>query len=232
MLGDLGKHLVRLGPRFPSTNLINRYLAWSQLREVLQSKQINCVLDVGANRGQFAGGLRRIGYKHWIVSFEPSPDDFAAMQRARQGDRRWRGYAIALGGQRSVAPFNVSLEDSRLSSFLHRRDEPVQVVSVPIERLDEIFDEVLAGIPSPRVFLKMDTQGYDLEVVRGSSGCLDRIHGLLSEIAVEATYEKMPDYLESLKTYQDLGFSLRGLSEIAWSRTRGTVVEIDCLMIR
>jgi FkbM family methyltransferase len=234
VIEDLGKSLVRWKCSFPSKNQIYRYLAWCQLRDTLESAKVNCVLDVGANKGQFAISLRKIGFRGWIISFEPSPDDFAVMSRIMKDDPRWRGHQIALGGENTVSNFNVTLGDTRLSSFLslRRSDDPVKVVAVELKRLDSIYDELLAGIESPVVFLKMDTQGFDLEVIKGAEGCLGRVEGLLSEIAVEPNYEKMPSYLESLKIYQDLGFRLMGVSEIAWDPVRGSVVEMECLMAR
>ena len=82
---------------------------------------------------------------------------------------------------------------------------------------DALFDEVIAGVNSPRLFLKMDTQGYDLEVVRGALGSLPRVLGLLSEIAAEPAYEGMPLYLELLEVYELPGFRLRSIIEIAWN---------------
>jgi hypothetical protein len=46
------------------------------LKQVLDKGEVNCVLDVGANRGQFASILRKIGYGGQIISFEPSLHDF------------------------------------------------------------------------------------------------------------------------------------------------------------
>jgi FkbM family methyltransferase len=234
VLGDLGKYLVRMKWSFPSNLLLSRYLAWSELREALDQLRINCVFDVGANTGQFAMGLRKIGYTGWIISYEPSPGDFAAMSRAFGGDPRWRGYQIALGSEGGTSTFNVTLGDSRLSSFLslRRPDFGVETIQVEVKRLDAVFEEALGGIKEPRVFLKMDTQGFDLKVIEGASGCVDRVLGLLSEISAEASYNDMPSYLDSLKVYEGLGFRLKGLSEIAWNRARGTLVEMDCLMIR
>lgn len=233
MIGELGKYLVRLKSRFPSKNLLLRYLAWYDLRLTLDQLNINCVLDVGANRGQFAQGLRRIGYKGWIISFEPSPGDFAVMQSQMRHDRKWQGHQMALGRENGELNFNVSLADSRLSSFLNmRNDAPTKVVSVKVQRLEAIFDEVIAPVPNPRVFLKMDTQGYDVEVIAGSDGCVGRCLGLLSEIAVDPAYEKMPRYIEALKIYKGLGFRLKSLSEIAWDRKDRTLAEMDCLMVR
>ena len=234
MFNDLGKYLVRIKCSFPSKLQLCRYLAWSELRDALGQLNINSVFDVGANRGQFATGLRKIGYTGWIISFEPSPDDFAALSHRFEGDHFWRGYQLTLGNENGTRSFNVMLRESQLSSFLTLRsvDEKVRVVPVEMKRLDAVFGEALTCIDQPRVFLKMDTQGFDLKVIEGASGCIDRMLGLLSEITAEANYENMPSYLESLNIYEGLGFRLKGLSEIAWNRNRGTLVEMDCLMIR
>jgi len=234
VLGNLGKYLVRLKFSPRTQELLYRYLAWRELREALDQLQINCVLDVGANRGQFAVGLRKIGFRGWIISFEPSPDDFAVMKAALQADPFWRGHQIALGAEDTTCDFNITLGDTRMSSMLHLRREGAQVKVVPVQvkRLDQVLDSVLEGIEQPRVFLKMDTQGFDLKVIQGASGCVERMLGLLSEISAEPSYDNMPGYMESLKTYEDLGFRLKGVSEIAWNRRRGTLVEMDCLMIR
>lgn len=234
MIGELGKYLIRFKPSFPSKNQIFRYLAWNQLKLALDSRQVNCVLDVGANKGQFAEGLRKIGYRGWIISFEPAPDDFAVMAGKLKRDPLWKGRQIALGGEDKETSFNITLDDTRCNSILKpsRCGDEFRTVNVALRRLDSMFDELIAGIEAPRVFLKMDTQGYDLEVIKGSAGCLDRVLGLLSEVAVEPNYEGMPLYLESLKTYEGLGFHLLGVSEIAWNHERGTVAEMECLMIR
>ena len=248
MLSDRGKYLVRLQSSFPFKllltnpidartrypNLLSRYLAWSKLREILDDLKINSVFDVGANRGQFASGLRKIGYTGWIISYEPSPDDFTTLRSKFESDPLWKGHQIALGCDNGTGSFNVALGNSCLSSFLRPRwaDAKIKVVPVEVKRLDAVFVEALTGIDQPRVFLKMDTQGFDLKVIEGASGCLHRVLGLLSEIAVEPNYENMPTYLECLNIYERLGFRLKGLSEIAWNRNRGTLVEMDCLMIR
>jgi len=234
VIGDLGKYLVRFKPSFPSKTQIFRYLAWSQLKGVLESRRVNCVLDVGANKGQFAEGLRKIGYRGLIVSFEPAPDDFAVMAARMGRDPLWKGHQFALGGEDGETSFHITVHDTRCNSVLKPSlaGEEYRSVCVEMRRLDSIFDGLVAGVEDPRVFLKMDTQGYDLEVIKGSEGCLPGVLGLLSEVAVEPGYEGMPLYLESLKVYEGLGFHLLSVSEIAWNRERGTVAEMECLMVR
>jgi len=84
---------------------------------------------------------------------------------------------------------------------------------------------------SSRVFLKMDTQGYDLEVFRGTSGCIDKIQGIQSELSIQALYKNMPHYLEVLEAYEAAGFDLYNLSVVN-RVSNGGLLELNCFMRR
>ncbi|MEN3953165.1 FkbM family methyltransferase [Iodidimonas sp. SYSU 1G8] len=227
----LAMRLIRAGIPVPASP-IDRYLEFRQLRKVLTDLKIDCVIDVGANRGQFAQDLRAIGFAGHIASFEPVPSEFAAMQRAMAGDRLWRGYNMALGSRNEAMTMNVA-DNSVMSSLL----EPVHGIAtthaeeVQVCRLDECFAGLFPGVDAPRVFLKMDTQGYDLEVFRGASGCMDQVLGLQSEVSVKAIYAGMPHYLDALRLYEDAGFALQNLSVVGRFRT-GALCELNALMRR
>jgi len=79
-------------------------------------------------------------------------------------------------------------------------------VQIALRRLDEILPALLSGIDQPRVFLKMDTQGHDLAVMRGATGVRPLIVGLQSEMPAVRLYDGMPSIAEMLETYQRLGF--------------------------
>ena len=66
-------------------------LDW-HIKTVLDYQAINCVLDVGANRGQFAERLRRLGYRGSIISFEPVPEAYEGLTPRFRNDKRWRGF--------------------------------------------------------------------------------------------------------------------------------------------
>jgi FkbM family methyltransferase len=233
MIKDIIK---RTAARLPlPTHMMNKYLEWQEIRKVLSSLAINCVLDVGANRGQFAENLRQIGYNGHIVSFEPVPEAYRMMEAQFGSDPRWQGKNIALGSRDTAQPFHVALESSEMSSFLSPLDPDWNLRTEPVMmmRLDSLFDQIVADIPgTPRIFLKMDTQGYDLEVVRGATQCLSQILGLQSELSVSPLYQGMPPYLESLAAYQDLGFRLVCLAEAARADEDRYLTELNCLMTR
>lgn len=229
------KYVVRFKLPVPR-HLTMSYLDWAFLRETLDSFDIDLVLDVGANVGQFAQNLRRIGYQGHICSFEPVGEAYAELLASLGDDHRWAGYNYALGSKDERRIINVGAhESSAMSSFLTPRfDSKFSQEEIEVKRLDGVLDEVLAatGLVNPRIFLKMDTQGYDLEVVSGASGWLDRILGIQSELSIEPLYEGMPHYLDALGSYESLGFKLHRLEELWRDDQSRDLIEMDCIMMR
>jgi len=208
---------------------------------VLEEERVNCVLDVGANIGQYGASLRQAGYSGWIISFEPIAASYAELSKKCRDDERWDCRPFALGKIEDTREIHLH-RNSELASMLpvsdfgqrHFRDqfEEIAVEKVTIKRLDGLFDELMAFLPEPRVFLKMDTQGYDLEVFAGAEHCREQIVGLQSECSVTPLYTGMPDYLEALSEYRKQGFAVTGFYPVARDLESSRLVEFDCVMIR
>ena len=101
-----------------------------------------------------------------------------------------------------------------------------------MRRLDEMLDEVTDGIESPRVFLKMDTQGYDVRVFRGAGERIRDILGLQSEIACLTLYDGMTRYLDAIALDEDAGFEMTGMFPVTTEHSTMRVVEFDVVMVR
>src|SRR5262249_23102767 len=149
------------------------------LQTLLSELAIDLVLDVGAHEGEFAGLLREIGYTGDIISFEPVAASFEKLTRSRQGDSRWRGRNHALGSEDGHLDLNI-YEGSVFNSFLNpegaspfAKQRIVGTERVAVRRLESALDEILADRSHARIFLKMDTQGYDLIVLRGAGARLE-----------------------------------------------------------
>jgi FkbM family methyltransferase len=209
------------------------------LRAVLESRGINCVIDIGAHTGGYGNQLREAGYQGEIVSIEPVAASFNALTARAEHDPRWRVHRLALGRAEGRQAMHVARE-SNFSSFLAPnrfsldwfggsavdRDEEVEV-----RRLDDVFDTLLAHVPEPRVLLKTDTQGSDLEVLEGARGCLDRVAALQIELSVRAIYEGAAGWVEALNQLEALGFRPAHLTTVGRDSSLG-VVELDCLLVR
>jgi FkbM family methyltransferase len=209
-----GLKLISAGLKAPE-NPLDRFIEFTMLKQLLAELEIDCVLDVGANCGQFARHLRAIGYRGRIISFEPNPDEFARLQRSFSSDPAWFGHPIALGKQTGALQLKIP-QLTVLGSFLDLQNNPGEqkIEQVEVRRLDELFPSLMANAAGAKVFLKMDTQGYDLNVFHGAEGCIDKIRALMSEISVRPLYKDQPRYLDSLATYERAGFDLYHLSVV------------------
>ena len=77
----------------------------------------------------------------------------------------------------------------------------------------------------------MDTQGFDLQVLRGALPRIDRFLGLQSEVLVIQIYEGMPDWNQTLAEYRKAGFALCGFFHVS-SDQQLRAVELNAVMLR
>lgn len=209
------------------------------LKALLARLKINCVLDVGANVGEYGRMLRRIGYRGRIISMEPVTEVFAQLKASAAGDDGWLTLNTACGSQEETRAINV-FSQSGLNSFLAPTSNITAINSgriertenVTIRRLDSLFPEAVRGLDHPRVFLKTDVQGLDIEVIRGAGECLSKVQGIQSEVSVIPLYLGTPDYLEFLTYCRKLSFEPSGFFPIFNSPASGHLVECDVVLIR
>jgi FkbM family methyltransferase len=218
---------------------LTAYAVSQHVAALLSLYRVNCVLDVGANRGQYGRRLRRAGYTGRIVSFEPVQEAFAALQRAAQNDPAWVVHPYALGREDGTIAINVVpgtmssvLAPTRFGArrYAQLRD-PVER-AVEVRRLDALLDGALAGLAAPRTYLKLDTQGYDLEVFSGLGERVDELVGMQAEVAVMQIYEGMPRMPEAVAVYEKAGFEITALYPVSRQARTARVLEFDCVMVR
>ncbi len=207
---------------------------------VFEHAEIDCVLDVGAHQGQYGRLLRACGYDRYIISFEPVSANARMLREHARLDPKWTVMQYALGQTEDEAPIYVS-HRSDLASFRsfssYARDlwpEGTlidEVERVERRRLDNVLADDLSNWRGQRLFLKIDTQGYEGEVIAGGGGYLTEIRGMQVEASVKPIYEGMTSYLETLALLATYGFELTGIFPV----TRDAdlrIVELDCVMMR
>jgi FkbM family methyltransferase len=168
----------------------------AQLAAVLARFEISCVLDVGANVGQYALMLRERGFGGRIVSFEPVADAHAALVKRAAADPRWQiAPRMAIGDRDGEVELEVSAESDMSSilpqSELLRRISPSSAVlrreRVSMVRLESAARPYL--LPEDRIFLKIDTQGFEPQVLAGAGSLMARLCGLQLEMSLVRCYE-------------------------------------------
>ena len=231
-----GKLSLEIIPRWR----INSFLLSRRMKRIIEEFNIDLIIDVGANKGQYAEFLRNeVQYKGLIISFEPDPTNCKILKESRNGDNQWLLMDYALGKEDDRLNLNI-MESSLFNSFLtpdnsntnqfKNQNMVNRTIEVPVKRLDNVLHELRESLKFERAFLKLDTQGYDLEVFRGVSGSLDIILGVQTEVSVLPIYQNMPSLEESLSFFKAKGFQVSGFYPVDESRFPHAV-EFDCILL-
>lgn len=183
---------------------------WAVRMRLLQSLSPDVVVDVGANTGQFASELRLAGYSGPIVSIEPVSDAFGQLSERSKADPAWTPIHCAVGSTRGTVVINVSA-NSMSSSLLgmsdtHRKAAPdstyIRQEDVAVYRLEEID----ALRPFNRIFCKIDTQGYERQVLEGIGDMWPRMVAIQLETSHVNLYEDSWAHSDVMAYFADLGW--------------------------
>ena len=181
---------------------------------MLKSGEISLVIDVGAHAGEYGSGLRNCGYRGQIVSFEPVGGQFDQLLKAAAGDAAWECRNRAAGAQRGTASINVSGNEGFSSSLLEMEEAHRQAVADSrYERTETVeiarLDDELADLPaSPRsAYLKIDTQGFEHEVLAGARSALCACRAVELELSLTPLYEGQLLIGEMIEQMRNLGFA-------------------------
>lgn len=198
---------------------------------------VRTVLDVGANFGQFAQELRKHRYPGTILSFEPLSVAHAALSQAAAADAQWRiAPRMALGSAAAQATINISknLASSSLLPVQSRSVEAAAVTaytgqeSVDVRRLDDVVD---ATYEEPFA-LKLDTQGFELQVLEGAARTLQRTALVLSEMSLAPLYENGAAFSDVYEFLERSGFRCISLVQGFADNARHELLQVDGVFVR
>lgn len=186
-----------------------------KITSTLNFFKIDLVLDVGANVGQFASGIRDSGYAGNIISFEPLSNAHSILEQMSSSDAKWLAYPrSAIGASNGEIEINIA-GNSVSSSVLpmlksHILAAPLSGYigkeSAPLITLDSVLPDILENYKNP--FLKIDTQGFEGEVLNGARNVLPHIRGLLLELSLVPLYEGQYLWQEMISRLNSEGFVL------------------------
>lgn len=190
------------------------------------------IFDVGASRGQFALFARRRWPSASIICFEPIPE--ASAKLAAVLGKSVTLHRIALGSEKGTDTLNLSKSDDSSSILPIGRQatefpntRAVGGITVDVGALGEYLD---AEARRP-VVLKIDVQGYELEVLRGAGEGLQHVDEILCECSFVQLYDGQPVAADIVCHLRDRGFHLAHVSGITTADS-GEQLQADFLFRR
>lgn len=224
--------------------LIRKYNAATSedLRRIklFEHYKIDLVFDIGANIGQYATGIMDAGYKGKIVSFEPLSSARAIINKKSTKYPNWAvAPRCAIGSKNEEIEINISA-NSVSSTLLKMLDSHIEGApeskiigkeKVQVFPLDEIASTYIGD--SKNIFLKIDVQGFEQEVLKGAQGMLDKAKGVEMEISLVPLYENQTWLLPQILEYMEQkGFQLTSIVPAFTDNVTGKVLQCNGIFYR
>jgi FkbM family methyltransferase len=237
----------RIRAKLENAQIVDRrrlYEIWEEnhLLRLLQHFGVDCVLDIGANHGQYASKLRRNArFSGLIVSFEPTPEAADIVREKAAGDSQWVVEELAVSESNGEQVFNI-MTDAQFSSLSQPKHDEVDgfkqsnlvkdSIVVRTQTLADVLERLATQYGFKAPFLKLDTQGMDVRIIKAAGrDILQKFIGIQSELAVKKIYADSVDFRDALTIYEQMGFELSALvPNNAGHFPR--LIEFDCIMVR
>ncbi len=211
----------------------------NHLAKILRSLDINLVLDVGANIGQFAKQLRQLGYTGEIISFEPIAHCVSYLESISAEDAKWKIYPFGLGNEAGEATLKVP--DSNDFASLHdfnsysaeRFPRNISNIREEIVTINTLASWLCANptLSGSNILLKIDTQGHDMQVLMGAGSKLHDFAAVSTELSFIPIYEQTPGYLTVLEFLETAGYAISGIYPVSRERGSLCLIEGDCIAV-
>ena len=206
---------------------------------LLNHHKINTIIDVGANTGQYVREIRDLGFKGDIISFEPLSEAYSVLLKKSKFQKNWTVANIALGSSNQEAVINVASNMASSSLLpmneIHRQAEPDVInkgtQTIQVKTLDSIWGEYLER-SVPNYYLKIDTQGYEKDVLKGAENSLSKINGIQLEMSLEELYEGEWQFDQMYQYIISKGFKLHSVEPQFYNNKNGQLLQMDGIFYR
>ncbi len=205
--------------------------------DLFKKKDVQLILDIGANQGQYAESvLAQMSCR--VISFEPLKKEYDIIKSKLNKYANWEVYNFGLGNKNEEIKINIS-ENSFSSSILNLNrdtinyDPKIGYISsqnVEIKKLESIWDKL--NISENKILIKIDTQGYEYNVIEGCSSVLKNVIGLQIEMSLVQLYEGEMLFEDLYKVVKDLGFELYLIEPGYKDPKSGKLLQIEAIFFR
>jgi FkbM family methyltransferase len=222
-------------------DLLGFVVAWKQpwmnnytwLREL----NINTVLDIGANEGQYAKQIRSILPEAMIYSFEPIPAVYQKLIANGELKYKFKAFNVGLGTKKEFIQMNLN-EFSPSSSLLdmtdlHRNNVPLaqktDKITIEIHPLDMYMNQIDIN---DSLLIKIDVQGFEDKVIDGGVEIIKKAKAITVEVSFQELYQSQPLFKDVYDRLIRLGFEYMGNLDNYFDQKTGAPLYSDALFIK
>jgi FkbM family methyltransferase len=228
IFNQIGFDIIRL-PKSPAYSLLG-----------LRNLHIRTIIDIGANKGQFAKWISNIFPQAEIYCFEPLPEPFNLLKRwaEKQKNRRIKSFNFALGDNEGIVNIFMHIDHSSSSSFLKTTETCEQLYPFTKKQITtkvklRALDKWIASIENPSldILIKLDVQGYEASVIKGGIKTFGMAKACILEVNLDQLYEDQATFESISKLLNDLGYCYAGNLNQTYADD-GRVIFIDAVFVR
>ena len=227
---------ILISPRYLCTFILHSIAATVEHNKTLNNLTANTIIDIGANKGQFALAARHTFPDAKIISFEPLSAPARKFNNLFKRDRKIVLHQSAVGPEKTTLPIHVSKRDDSSSLFpIGARQSAIfpgteeshteEIELAPLHFFIEKDDLV-----SP-VFVKIDVQGYELEVLKGCEEQIEYFDYIYVECSFIELYENQALADEVIQYLIKKSFRLKGIYNTYYDK-KGVAIQSDFLFKR
>lgn len=205
---------------------------------ILRTFNINSILDVGANEGQFASKLLNLGYTGHIYSFEPLHAIYSKLHKKTAGYSNWSAINMGVGSKEEELVINVA-ENFESSSILEVDNKSIEVEPATRTTHQEkikvtTIDAFIAGHKNlnNEVLLKLDIQGYEMEALKGALENLNRFKLIQVELSFVQVYKGGPLYKEVINFLEEKNYEFFTFIPAFVDSKTGRMLQADGIFVR
>ena len=195
---------------------------------------IKHVLDVGANKGQYAQEIRSLGFKELIYSFEPT-SYYEYLAKASKSDTKWKTYRCGFGAVNEKVKMYIASNEGQSSSLLKPKNIMEQGFGISFGNTEEVeiktLKEFLNLNAISNIYLKIDTQGNEMNVLLGLSDQINHVSVIEFESALIPLYEGETGHYEIAQYLIRHGFKAKQIAITHWNQNKETI-SLDSIFVR
>lgn len=227
-INNMGFDIVRM-PKSPKNSLLG-----------LRNLPIRSIIDIGANKGQFARMISNLFPEARIYSFEPLSEPFKQLKEwADYQNGRATVFNVALSDKEGEGKIFSHLEHSPSSSFLKATETCKRFYPFTKKQATTIvklttLDKAIAGMskpPTPDILIKVDVQGYEDRVIIGGAETFREAKACILEVCLDKLYEHQAAFKDILFLLDELGYHYAGNLDQGYA-DNGHVIFIDAVFVK